>query len=585
MKSSFLILALLLAACTPFKDAYENYIHDTLEQSAKTLDPIHSNDAYSSLPQGQIFEGLLQYAHLERPLKLEPLLAAAMPQISSDKKQYTFKIKQGVYFHDDPCFKATNGKGRELVSEDFIFSWKRLADPKNSSDGFWIFDSKIKGINKWREQATKKGVTDYTLPIEGLKAPDRTTLVITLEKPFPQFLFMLANSHAVAVPSEAVAHYGPEILNHPVGTGPYVLKSWIRGSKIVVTKNPNYRKEFYPSSGETVDQENGLLKDAGASLPLNEGVVFHEATEDKPRYYNFRKGNFDFAKLSKNSIENALDKNGELLPELQKLGIRLSRWSDLDFSYEYFNMKDPLIGSNKYLRQAISLTIDPDDFVAKFFKFRGEVAHGPIPPGVLGYNEKIKNPYNHLDLDRAKALLAKAGYPGGKGLPPITYDINNNANDLLIAQLVQNSVAKIGITMKIVVNSWPEYITKIKSKRVQMFSMAYTADYPDGENFLQLFYGPNETPGPNDSNYNNPTFNRLFEQASGLSDSPARSELFTRMVDLILEDVPLIPHVHRRALILTHAWLHNYKRNKMSHNYPKYLRLDLTEKSKLKKNL
>ena len=217
-----LVSAVLLvtSGCTKKVDDKDTTINVALKANVKGLDPIRANDLYSSTVIAQIFEGLLQYNYLKRPFTLEPALADGMPTVSADGLTHTFKIKKGIHFQDNAAFPG--GKGRELVASDFIYSWKRLADPKNASEGFWIFDGKVKGLNEWAE-ALKAGKAKFDDPIEGFSAPDNNTLVIKLKTPYYQLYYVLAMQFAGVVPKEAVDKYGEEFLNNPVGTGPFML--------------------------------------------------------------------------------------------------------------------------------------------------------------------------------------------------------------------------------------------------------------------------------------------------------------------------------------------------------------------------
>jgi len=564
---------------------YDNYVHEAIVANVKGFDPVTSgSELYSGIVMAQIYESLLQYNYLDRPTHVEPNLADGMPKISKDGMIYTFKIKKNVFFHDDPCFKETKGKGRELEAADFIYSWKRSADPKNHSDTFWMFEDRVKGMTEWRNAASKAGETDYSKPVDGLSAPDKYTLVVKLNKPAPLFIYYMTMTGSVAVPHEVAEVYGPELLNHPVGTGPYKFRSWTHNAEIVMDRNPNYREAYYPSKGEESDKAAGLLNDAGKRLPLNDGVVFTESVESQPRWLNFRKGVYDWIDIPKDNFDNTI-KNGELVDELKNQGVVLTKWVDPDLTYDGFNMEDPLVGKNKYLRQAMSLAVNTEELIEKFYNGRAIGAQGPIPPSLIGYDPKRVDPYRQFNLEKAKALLKKAGYPNGVGLPEISYEINDGSVYRQMVEFFQQEEAKIGIKIKITMNTWPEFLEKVKTRKAQMFGMAWSADYPDAENYLQLFYSKNVSPGPNSSNYDNPEFDKLYEQASVMLDSPARNKIYQRMADIVVEDCPFIFDVHRKPHILSQGWFKNYKRNFIILNYIKYYRIDTVEKAELKKKL
>ncbi len=578
---------LILVGCTKKENAeYTGYTREVIKTNIKGMDPVISSDLYSGIVMGQIYSTLMQYNYLKRPTVAEPCDADGLPLISKDLKTYTFKIKKGILFHDSPAFKDNGGKGRELTAEDYIYSWKRLADPATHSDGFWIFEGKVKGFKEWQDQAVKAGKADYSKPVPGLTALDKYTLKIELEKPFPQMTYVLTMVTAGAVPHEAVDFYGQEFQNHPVGSGPYQFKSWVRNSQIILSKFAGYREELYPSEGESSDKAAGLLEDAGKKLPLNDGVIFSEIVEDQPRWLGFRKGEFDWVEIPKDNYDSAV-KNDAIDPELAKQGVRLQKYVDPDLTFDSFNMDDAVVGGakNKFLRQALSLAIDPADMIRTFYSGHAVSAQGPIPPTVVGYNPSLKNPYKGPNIEKAEEILKKAGHPHGEGIPEIQYEIYSGSTARQIVEYFQQRAALIGVKVKINVNTWPEFLAKQKKRKCQLFGMAWSADYPDGENFLQLFYGPNASPGPNSSNYNNPEFNKLYDQASVMLDSPVRNVIYQKMVSLVIEDSPWIFDTHRMTYTLTNGWLHNHKRNVMMLNYSKYYRIDKDAKAQLKKKL
>jgi ABC-type transport system substrate-binding protein len=567
--------ALALSACTKKTVEPANTAHLASIAKFKGLDPIQSDDRYSAIELSYAYEGLLQYHYLKRPFVLIPNLAESMPEISKDGKTYTFKLKKGVLFHDDPCFKETQGKGRELTADDFIYSWKRIADPKNTSPQWWTLEGKIVGLDDWHNVAAKSGAADYSKAVEGLKALDRYTLQITLVRPSSLFLYMLAMPSSSVVAREAVEHYGKEFVNHPVGTGPYHLTEFNPNAKAVWDRNPTYRKELYPSEGEPGDKELGLLEDAGKPLPLNDRIVTTVHEEQQPKWLNFLNGRLDAIAIPKDNYGQAIASGGkELTPEMKAKNLRLSIVPSADITHASFNMADPLIGKNKYLRQALSLAYDTVQLNELFYFGRAVLAQGPIPPNIPGYDPNFKNPYRQYNLAKAKELMAKAGYPNGKGLPPIEYLNLNDSTSRQFAEYAQKAFGQLGVQLKVNSYSWPEFTAKFKAKQGQMWEYAWLGDYPDAENFLQLFYGKNVSPGPNDSNYVNPEFDKLYEKSLTLTNEAERLAVYKKMVDMVVEDTPWIFGVHRVLYYLNQPWLKNYKYSDFEHSIGKYFRVD-----------
>lgn len=574
-------IAVFSASCTKKADDKDTTLNVVLKANVKGLDPILANDFYVSTVTSQIYEGLLQYHYLKRPYALQPSLAESMPAVSSDGLTVTFKIKKGVKFHDNPAFP--DGKGREVTAEDFIYSWRRLADPRNIADGFWVFDGKIKGLNEWGANV-KAGKADYSTPIEGLKAPDKNTLVITLTQPYYQLNYVLAMSFTAVHPREAVDKYGQEFLNNPVGTGPFMLvkaTDWVRNSKMTLKRNPNYRQELYPTEGEPADPGKGLLSDAGKQVPFSDTLVIHEIVEDQPRWQNIAKGNLEFAELPNDNFKTAIA-GDNVTPELAKKGMYVDRSPAVEVTFIAFNMTDPVLGKNKDLRHAMSLAIDMQKYMREFKNPGTLQAHGPIPIGIDGYDPNYKNPYGEFSVAKAKEFLAKAGYPEGKGLPELTYEILSDSKSRQEAEFHAASWAAIGVKVKLNANTWPQRQEKIKNGQFQMFGLAWIADYPDAQNFLQLFYTKNKRPGPNDSNYSNPEFDQHYEKALTLPPGPERTALYHKMRDIVVEDTPWIFSLTRTDYYLANGWLKNFKYNQITSDWFKYLRVDPKKRAELK---
>ena len=574
-------VALAMTGCTKKRfDENDTTLNLVLRANVKGLDPINANDQYSATVIAQMYEGLLQYNYLKRPFALEPKLIEAMPEISKDGLTYTFKLKKGVKFQDNAAFK--DGKGREITAQDFIYSWKRLADPRNTSEGFWIFDGKIKGLNEWAT-AVKAEKANYETPVEGLSAPDANTLVVKLTGVYHQLGYVLTMPFAAVVPREAVEKYGKEFLNNPVGTGPFVLEKasdWVRNSKITLKKNPTYRSDLYPTEGATGDSEKNLLADAGKPMPFADKLVFSEIAEDQPRWQNGLKGNFDWFEIPKDNFENAV-KDNKIAPELGTKAMTLDITPALDITYYGFNLVDPLFAKNKLLRQAMSRAYDSKTSIKKFLNDRGVAAQGPVPPGIDGYEESYKNVYSQYDVAAAKELLAKAGYPDGKGLPELTFEGLSDSTARQSAEFFTQAMAQIGIKVKINSNTWPQFQDKIKSQKAQIFGIAWGADYPDAQNFFQLFYSKNRSPGPNDTSYNNAEFDKVYEASLKLPPGAERTKLYVKLRDIVTEDAPWMFNAHRLGYKVVHGWVRNFKWTEVGYDYPKYIRIDSKQRAEL----
>lgn len=570
-----LVIASILSGCAKKQDASERVLNIVSPAEIKGFDPIMSDDLYSGREIGKIYESLLAYHWLKVPYELVPNLAESMPEVSKDGITYTFKIRKGVVFQDDVAFP--NGKGREVEASDFVYSIKRLADSKNQANGWWILDGKLKGLNEWRDKNANLPATNYDEEVVGLKTLDKYTLQFQLAKPFPQFLYALAMGFTAVVPKEVVAKYGKEFINHPVGTGPYVLPKFDQGKRITYTKNPTFREKFYPSDASPEFKD--LLADAGKKLPLVDKIVVHVMVESQPGWLKFNKGELDYYGIPKDNFASAI-KDNKLSADLEAKGIILTISPLLDLTYTGFNYEIKLFQNTK-LRRAMALAFDEGKSNELFYNNTSFSAQGAIPPGIAGNEKDYKNPYKGPNLDAAKKMLAEAGYPEGKGLPEITYDIPDSTTSRQSGEFFQKQMEQIGIKIKISASPWPEFQAKLKKRGVQMFGAAWGADYPDAENFLQLFYGPNSSPGSNSSNYNNPAFNKQFEAAVMMQDSPARTALYTKLNKFLAEDVVVIFNMHRQSYTLKQGWLRNYHNSDLNHDLYQYLNVDTAKKEEL----
>lgn len=563
-------------------DSNEVVLYSALAAKVRGLDPGDIGDTTSSSVASQIFECLYQYHYLKRPYELIGQLAEAMPEVSADGLTYTIKLKKGVYFTNDRCFE--NGKGRELKADDFIFAWKRIADIKYLSKNWWIFDNKIVGLDEFREysKSCKKAKdVDYSREVEGLQAPDDYTLIIKLKKPCPQITYLLAHLPTAPVAKEAADYYGKDIINHPVGTGPFKLKLWHRGSYIELVKNADFRAEFYPSEGQDADLADGYLTDTGRRMPMVDRILLMIVQEDPPRWFLFMKGKIDISGIPKDNFSEAIDQRGGLTSQMQKRHIHLRVFRDPSTYWIGFNMEDELLGANKPLRQAISCAVDRKKYIELFTNNRGEVASGFIPPLMKSYNPQIKEmAETAYDSERARQLIKQAEQIHGGKLPQLTLAMPGT--DVVFRQrgeFLNRCFKTVGLDVEIDYMDWPTFQNKVKTKSAQMFSLGWIADYPDTENFLQLFYSKNASPGPNNFNYFNPEFDRIYEQITVMPDSPERTSLYRKAEQVVVRDCPAVFLMHGVAYVLHHDWLKNYKPHAFGYGLSKYRRIDNTRRA------
>ncbi len=537
------------------------------------FDPAKTGDGWSASAALQVYEPPYAYHYLKRPLELVPLTAAGMPEVSADGLTHTVRLKAGLWFHDDPCFPG--GVGREVTAEDYLHSWRRVADPAVQSELWAMAQGLVVGLDAWREAAQAAGRADYARPVEGLSAPDSRTMVFRLTQPTPKFRHLLAMPFAAAVPREAVERYGDDFQNRALGTGAFRLAEWVPNSRFLLERNPRYHEVLYPSEGEPGDAEAGLLADAGRPLPLSDRVEVDIVVEDQPRWLRFLEGAGDLLQLRKDSFESAA-RGGTLTPDLVARGVRAHVVALPDVHYIGLNMRDPLLGGNGKLRRAIACAVDTVKHRQILQNNRGLLPQSPIPPGFFGHDPHWANPWQRYDPDLARKLLAEAGYPEGQGLPELVFETASpSAGQRQGAELLQEMLRRVGIRMRIEVNTWPLFTEKINQNRAQIFSVGWGADYPDPENFLQLLYGPNAAPaGQNGTAFRNEEFDRLYEEILRLQDGPERYRRIRRMVEIACEANVWVFLLHTEDWIVTQPWLRNFKRPLVGEGFWKYLRPD-----------
>ncbi|MFW6188870.1 MAG: ABC transporter substrate-binding protein [Planctomycetota bacterium] len=569
-------------------------IYSSISEDPHGLDPVQAGDTLSGGLVAQIYEPLYEYHYLKRPYELIPALAAEMPRVSDDGLAYTIPLKQGIHFQDDPCFEETGGEGREVTASDFVYSIKRLADMGNKPRGWWLLQEKVVGLDAFHERSVQRAADDrpmdYSLPVEGLQALDRYTLQIRLKRRFPQLRYVLAMSYTAAVPREAVRYYGDEFVNHPVGTGPFRLKEWSKRWRLVLEANPTYRADYYPADGEPADRQAGLLEPAGRRLPMVDRVHFAVIAESQPRWILFKQGYLDASGVSKDNFEEAITPERKLTEEFKQKQIELSKMVESVIYYVGFNMTDPVVGGdNDKLRKAMSLAYDTRWRIDRLYNGRAISAQSPVPPGIFGYEEDFQNPYKQYDVEKAKELLAEAGYPGGVGPDgerlTVQFDVGSPGQAAeQRAMAFRNDMQKIGIEVEIHLNMWAEFLRRLRAGALQTFTVGWILDYPDPENFLQLLYGPNKTPnGPNKTMYDDPEYNRLFERMRAMPNNEKRLEIIRRMRRIFVRDMPWIPGSHTVTYALHHTWLKYAKPHGITGGWLKYRDVDVEKRRELRR--
>lgn len=554
----------------PKQAAQEKVLRMFLSTSETGLDPAVASDNATLSVLENLFDPLLRYDYLARPAKLRPNTAAAMPELSADGLSYTFRIRPGIYFTPDPAFK---GAKREMTAQDYVYSIGRLRDPATRSP--WA--------------STFEGVAE-------LRALDRHTLRIRLKAPDNNFLFYLAMPASSAVAREVIEAYPGQAGNHPVGTGPFMVGEWKRSDRIVLLANPYSTAVFQaaPEAASTYSAEDKAIAAAlaGKRLPRVDRIELRVAEEFQGRMLGFLNGEYDYLEQIPESMTDMVVADGRLKPELAARGIVLSRFPVLQTYYMWMNMNDPVVGGygkdRVALRRAIAMGYNHAEDIALLKKGFAIKAESPLPPNVLGYDPAYRSPVPY-DPALANALLDRYGYhrrdpDGFRRTPddkPLTLTMHSEATvgGRLRDELWRKNLNAVGLRVRFKSDKKTEIIKASRLGTVQMFESNWIADFPDGDNFYQLLYGPNAGRA-NYARFNLPAYNERYEQARLLSDGPARQKLYVEMNQLIHAYNPWVPLTHVLSGDLRHPWLKNYKRHPVEFTTWRYLDVDVAQRAR-----
>lgn len=553
------------------KTQKENKLNIALSTPVSTIDPAISYDTVSAQVVYQIYETLYEYDYLIRPYRLRPLLAKTMPIVEENGLKYTINLKTNIQYHPSAAFE---GKPRFVKAQDFINQMRRLAFQPTKSNGWWLLSEKIVGLDKFRKNAKSDRSDFYSYPIEGLKAPNDHTLIIKLKQPYPQLLYALAMAFTTPLPREVIDYYQNDLSQVAIGTGPFYLIKWNRSLGLKLNRFDNYHKSYYPEKGDRFSYENKLLQDKGKSIPFVDGIQFHIMKEAQTRWLNFQAQKIDFIVLSKDHFSLALDTSGNLKKELKSKGVQLQIAPTLTYWWLAFNMNDSIVGSNINLRKAISHAVDIERYIKIFTNNIALKANSIYPPGVPGYNPSSKLPYSYDPL-KAKEYLVKAGYPEGKGLPIIKYDVRGSSNiSRQMAEYIQSELGKIGIKIEIIINSFPGFLNKARTGQLQFWQGGWAMDYPDAENTLQLLVSSNHAPGPNSTYFSDTKVDSLFKEVATEKDSEKKKKLMLQIEEIIHKQLPWIMQFYSRNYILMHKHIKNFRQSDLIYNNLKYIRIE-----------
>jgi len=590
-----LLVALALIAAPAHADTPKKVLRYAFEVAETSLDPVHVNDLYSRILTPHMFEGLYHYDHLARPIKVKPLTADGMPQVSSDFRTWTVKIRPGIYFADDPAFK---GRKRELVAQDYVYAFKRFADPANKSPNWSGLETDhYVGLNELRQAALdNRKPFDYDREIEGLRALDRYTIQFKLEQPRPRFIEVLSGGDLFgAVAREVIDFYGAEAEAHPVGTGPFKLAQWRRSSFIAFERNPDFREMLYDAEPAADDEEGQALaaRFKGRRLPMVDRVEISIIEEEQPRWLAFVNNEADLEfEMGFQFIPQAMP-NGRVAPHLAKHGIKGFQHLEPTVYMVMFNMDDPVVGGygsvNIALRRAIGLAFDSRTEIAYAFNGQGTIAQTPLLPHTLAFDPTYRSEMSEYDPARAKALLDLYGYvdrdgDGWRDMPdgaPLVLRINGQSDgrSRKIAEMMDRNLRAVGIRSQAIVTQWPENLKAARAGKLQMWPVGNQADAPDSIGALAR-YDSRQIGGQNMARFKLREFDELYDRANAIPDGPERAALFAQAQKLAVVYMPYKYTLNRLSTDMAHPWLIGYRHPVFWNDWWQYVDIDIAERER-----
>lgn len=559
------------------------------------FDPAQISDLYSRTVTDNVFEALYKFDYLARPVQVVPALADGMPEIRDDYKTYIIKVQRGIYFADDAAFCDKDGKNckkREVTAHDFVYSMKRICDPANKSPIYTdIAELKILGLDAMRSAAEKPGAKfSYEAELEGLRALDRYTLQIRVSEPRPRLLLTLADGSAQGVVArEVVEKYGDKIMEHPVGTGPFMLDQWTRGSKMSFVRNPNFRELYYDARPSADDLEGQAIyaQMKGKRLPMVDRVVVDIIEEEQPRWLAFLGYDHDFYERMAPTFAYEAIPGNKLAPSLAKRGIKMQRSNSPDVTIFYFSMTDPVVGGytpeKVALRRAIALAYNSDEEIRIPRRNQATTGQSLIQPQTYGYDPLLKTEMSEYNLPKAMALLDMYGYTdkngdGWRDMPdgsPLVLDYATMPEALFreLAETMRKSMTALGIKMKFSIKKFGDNLKSARAGKLQMWGLAYSASAPDGDGALQLLYGPNAGLG-NLPRFERSEYDALYLKQKSMPDGPERLAVMRQMTKIAVAYMPIKVTSHRVMTDMSYPWFMGYRRTPVGRDFWKYVDID-----------
>lgn len=582
--SSTLLLALAFTFALAPTAYAQKTLHLSFNAAETTFDPAAADDVPSSDVIRLIFDPPLDYDYHARPVRMRAATLVDVPTVSADGRTYSMQVKPGIFFTDDPAF---GGKPRELTAADYVYSIKRMIDPKIACPNYYLIENKIVGADAVRKAAEKAGRFDYDREIEGLKVIDRYRWQITFAKPEYEFIYNLADKSFSAVAREVIEKYGDErgrVREHPVGTGAFrlVASEWKRSSRIVLEKNPGYREDRVPLT-------NGTLSEQRA--PLVDRIEISVIEEALPRVLAFQSGELDRLDVPLSMHERLFD-GEKLKPEFAARGVRHARQLEPILAFNYFNMDDPVVGGysleKNALRRAILLGFDSERERQAVYKGQAVMAQQIVPPGLSGHSPSLQLRPPH-DPELARALLERFGYKDcdgdgyreAPGCKPLTLTRSSTTDSRARDQdeIWKKSMDAIGLRVEFFKQKWPDLIEMSRTGKLQMWGWSWIAGGPSGDGFVSLLVSRNIN-AINDMRFKVPEYDRIYDEAQATPLGPGRDALYATLSRIAAANTVMDFGYHTYSNDLGQPWLKNYVRHPFWRTPWKYVDIDVAEQAK-----
>lgn len=578
MKKTTIVLAVLVAGFASltvwswkhlrFAPISSTSLRLSLDNAVESLDPAKAYSDDSLFVSAQVLEPLYQYHYLKRPYEIEPLLAEGMPQFSERGTLIRVKIKKGIHFHPH---KAFGSKPREVTAHDFVTQFKRLALDELKSPGRSLFHGLVEGFDDYAQLIGNDWTKMEKTPLSGFVASDNYTLTLKLKKSEPNITYYLALNFLSPVPWEIVKFYNNKLDHILIGTGPYFYKGF-QDQYYELEKFQGYREDFYPTAGDRYANVQKLLDSSKEKIPFIDNVRLY-VTQESERWEKFFDHDIDLLTVPKTMITKLYDENGELNPEITKSGVELKHFPILANRWLAFNMRDPILGKNEYLRRAIAYSIDYSKYIQVISQNTNLRANSILVPGISGYLPAKDFRFKY-DPALAKEYLKLAGFNDPEKMPTITYSTRGNlAINLVEAEFVKEQLEAIGLKVNVQILNFSDFLNKGRAGELMFFTDVWLFDYPDGENILQLLVSSN-FPGINKSGYSNPAVDELYSKLKETTNVDQRDRIIHEMEDIIFRDLPWIPMMYESSFVLHYPEIKNFRKSSIIRNYIKYLKIE-----------